>query len=393
MSYAGVRHAVALVALWLVFSGQNAAAGPLTLTTNQWAMAEGDIMEHIAAIAAPRIAMDGRARDDSFWFGTEEVRLSGWFENDAWVLSPVARLQGSFSDHARVLAQTITVDGQVSNGLWAVGLSIGTTTNSMLIGDHFLLADTLSLLGNVEGNIWARSRRITLGGTIHGNVRLYGDDIVIRPGTIILGNLTYTTTNRPIVLDNRTKVSGELKRVDPAGIRGDALMSGGTMAFQLFWFAGALLTGCILLALFPAYFGRVATNLNGNLWRCGLAGVGFVFTTPFVAAAFVFILVGIPFALVLGASYGIILYLGKIPVALAIGSAILRRSGSLNFSRAVLGLVIGLILYYSLSLIPLLGESLQMAATAFGAGSLILSLLTVKKASNGAPPEHEGRPF
>jgi hypothetical protein len=72
-------------------------------------------------------------------------------------------------------------------------------------------------------------------------VRLVGDDIVIRPGTTILGNLHYITTNQSIVLDANSQVSGDLFHM-PAPTIGQTDPSTRLM-FTVYLFGAALLVG------------------------------------------------------------------------------------------------------------------------------------------------------
>lgn len=363
-----------LIAALAVPAARNASA-QITAATNQWVLPADQSLDSVSLVVAEQALVEGQTFDDTFWVIGEEADLNGKFGNDVWLLTTAARLSGSFADHARVLAQSIQVDGIISNGLWAAGGSIITTTNSILYGRQLLVSDSLTLNGHIEGDVYARAHRVTLGGTIVGDIKLYGDDIVIRPGTTVIGDLVYVTTNQSIVLDANSHVSGTLLHLEEPVI--SMMISPKWIALlQLFWFSAALLVGIPFILLFPNLTGQSVRHLRLAMWKCGLIGIASMFGLPLMIMVAMITVIGIPFGLVLGAAYGLLIYLGKFSAALAMGTALLGRRGQISLSGALLSLVCGLFLFYSMALLPYVGASLQTAATAFGAGSLILTMAT-----------------
>ncbi len=353
-----------------------AEKGPVITSTNTWRLEAGDSLERTTFVIAPGVEMTGSAQNDSFWIA-ETIQLDGLFRNDAWAIGSETRLNGIFHDHARIAARSLYVNAIISNGLWAAAGSIATTTNSLLSGDNYLFANNLSLLGDINGNLHARGNQITLGGHITGDVHLYGNDIVIRPGTVINGSIHYDTAGEPIIVGSTSKVSGEVKRLESAN--GDDDLSTWQLSFNLlsglFWFAAALLVGIPFMLIFPRFTGKAVQGLRASTIKCGLVGLAALILTPVFLFMLFFTIVGIPLVFVTAAAYGLLLYLGKFPVALAIGSALLMRRGQISFSLALLALVIGLAVFYSMAVVPFVGGSLQTAASAFGAGSILIALV------------------
>jgi len=386
MTFPPIPLRAALLA-WCSAALTTLAALPIATSTNVWELGPMDTIDSVAFVIAPDIAVQGRTHDDSFWLAQGRASLDGDFGNDAWALAMTAHLGGTFRDHARIVAQAITVNGVVSNGLWALGGSVAVATNAHLGGTQFIVADQVSLLGHIEGPVYARGRSITLGGTIIGSVHLVGDDIVIRPGTPIIGDLHYITTNRSIVLDANSQVSGSLRHLPapPIGARNPQA----ELVFATYFLVAALLVGIPWILAFPNLTGRAVRNLRFTLWRCGLIGIALLFGAPMLLLAIALTVLGLPFAAVLAAFYGIVLYLGKFFTALAIGSALLQKRGQISLSGALLSLVTGLFLYYSVAFIPVVGASLQATMTAFGAGALVLAVWS-GRGRVGAKPETDG---
>jgi hypothetical protein len=362
--------------LLIVCPSARAEKGPIITSTNTWRLEAADALERTTFVIAPGVEVAGSAKNDSFWIA-ETIQLDGLFHNDAWAIGSETRLNGIFHDHARVAARSLHVNAAISNGLWAAAGSIATTTNSMLGGDNYLFANNLSLLGDINGNLHARGNQITLGGNITGDVHLYGNDIVIRPGTVINGSIHYDTAGEPIIVGSASKVSGEVKRmIPPANEETSSSWQFGFGLFSgLFWFAAALLVGLPFMLIFPRFTGKAVQGLRASTVKCGLVGLAALILTPIFLFMLFFTIVGIPMVFVTAAAYGLLLYFGKFPVALALGSALLMRRGQISFSLALLALVIGLAVFYSMAMVPLVGGSLQTAASAFGAGSILIALV------------------
>lgn len=348
------------------------AALPVVVATNTWTLGTDETIERILFVTAPAIHASGEAKNDTFWLSQADITLDGQFNNDVWAFGDTIRLGGHFADHVRAVGRSLVVHGRISNGLWAAATSISTTTNAWLGGDHFITADTVSLLGTIDGNLVARGRQITLGGHINGEVYLYGDDIVVRPGTTVSGSLNYITIGQPVVLDATSHVEGKLRKIDPP--TGETFGTGLNFYWQLYWFIAALLTGLPFVLIFPRFTGLAVQQLRGNLLKSGMVGLAALLLGPVLIIMTFVTIIGIPFSFVLGSGFGLFLYLGKFPVALAIGTALLQHHKQVSLPSALLALVIGLVVVYGLAMIPYAGSSLQTAASAIGFGSLLLTL-------------------
>jgi cytoskeletal protein CcmA (bactofilin family) len=391
------RHATPALALALLMlsvpvrASDEPSGQPAESPTNRviYHQSASEPLYGIGMILADEARVFGPTYDDTFWLITETMELAGSFGNDIWALAGVALLNGGFADHARVAARSVTVDGTISNGLWAAGLSVTITTNAHLYGQHFLLAESLTLLGHVEGDVRARARTITLGGTIVGNLHLTGDDIIIRPGTTVVGDLLYTTTNQTLVLDAHSSVSGVLQRIAPDTTAGTVGLWNRIHGFlRWYWMAGALLTGIAWMLLFPGLNAASVSLLRANPIRCGLIGILYTIALPLLALLALFSLIGLPLGLVAAALAGLGIYLGQFSVALAVGMALTGGRREVSLSQALLALVIGLVLLYGISMIPGIGPTLHSAAGAFGTGSLVQAAWKNRGAVR--PPSHPG---
>ena len=58
------------------------------------------------------------------------------------------------------------------------------------------MGENVIIEGAVSGNVRIIAQRATIGGKIDGDLSVAAQDIVILPGTLLNGNLTYTAPKR-----------------------------------------------------------------------------------------------------------------------------------------------------------------------------------------------------
>jgi hypothetical protein len=136
-------------------------------------------------------------------------------------------------------------------------------------------------------------------------------------------------------------------------------------------FASTLLLGLLLLRIYPVFTPRVASMIQEKPWA--VLGVGglLLFGVPLLILLCMVSVLGIPIGLMLAAMYVVTLYLGRVFVVLWVGQRLLRLvSGS---SSAAWAFVTGLVTYFILSLVPVVGALLTLATIAAGLGAILMT--------------------
>ncbi|NJN68997.1 MAG: hypothetical protein HC801_00860 [Nitrospira sp.] len=136
-------------------------------------------------------------------------------------------------------------------------------------------------------------------------------------------------------------------------------------------FASTLVLGLLLLRIYPAFTPRVASMIQEKPWA--VLGVGglLLFGVPLLILLCMVSVLGIPIGLMLAAMYVVTLYLGRVFVVLWVGQRLLRLvSGS---SSAAWAFVTGLVTYFILSLVPVVGALLTLATIAAGLGAILMT--------------------
>lgn len=103
-------------------------------------------------------------------------------------------------DDLLVAADTITIDGTVDGDLWAVGTTV--SINGVVNGNVVAAGQIVNIDGNVEDTVWAVGQTINVGGNINGNLQVAGLSVNIASTAKIEGNLLFvagiTSIENPI---------------------------------------------------------------------------------------------------------------------------------------------------------------------------------------------------
>lgn len=328
-------------------------------------------------LLADSAQFDGIMENDLFVL-TQDAVFTGRFRYDLWCVSDVINFSGYVQEHARLIgAKTTQVSGQIDLNLIAVASTVMVNENAVIGGDICLLGEHVILEGAVGGSARLVGREATLGGNVNGDVRLIADDIVVLPGTVVEGNIRYTSSQE-LILDSQVMLKGELIRVEPdAEDMGDAEKApfAQRLMLQVYLFLGASLAGLVWLSIFRAPTVRAVNQIRRSTWRCTLAGLIAFCIIPMLAMFALFTIIGIPLGLIAGAAYLILLYVAKIVTGIAIGSIMLRQFGAQPLAQAFGAMIVGLGILYLLASIQIIASTVWFVATIIGLGAIVLSVM------------------
>jgi cytoskeletal protein CcmA (bactofilin family) len=315
------------------------------------------------------------------------VLLPGTFAQDVWGAGETVSFDGRGKDDVRFAGKTVAVGGEVGGNLVAVGESVRLGTNSIVRGHALVAGETVVAEGRVDGGIRIAATSVTLSGDYRGYVRLVADDIVVMPGTQIRGDLTYTSP-KELFLDQKVVLGGQLirKEVPAQEWQTPAPTWRQRAIIQSFLLLCALVVGIPFVAIFPRVTGNAVRLLRTSFWRCALAGFAAFCLMPMLSVFALFTVIGLPLSLLLMTLYFMLIYLSKIVVALALGSALLRRRGHQPFGRVLATLVPGLFLLYVLASLPAVGGAVWTLIVFLGLGAFVLAVFSAQGPDLPEPP-------
>lgn len=331
------------------------------------------------------VEISGTVNGDVYAVGGQ-VTIDGKINGDLIALGGTVNVSGTISQNVRIAGGNINITGEVGKNVTAAAGHLSIAQQGRIYGGLVAAAGTVNLTGPIGGNADLAAGNVTLSNAIAGEVRAAAGQLRVTSRGAISGNLTYWS-NQPPAIDEGAKISGKVISGRPMEL-GKA--SGREFRSAMIFLAlvaksisliSTLILGLILISLFPGLHEATITTLKQSPWSS--LGVGFVFffMVP-ITAVFLFLSIfGIPLAFILGSAYMIFLYVVRIPLILSGGLFLYERFGkTISNSWAFF---IGLLIYFFLGFIPLIGNLVTMAILFFGAGAAILTFRNLySKAEN-----------
>lgn len=329
---------------------------------------------------------------DHFAFGPL-VEIAGTVNGDVYALGGQVLIDGRVNGDVLVAAGRVSVSGAVAQDLRVIGGQVIVTGN---IGRNVTVsAGNLELTPSavVNGSLVAAGGNVYLGSPIGGNARIAGGTVIIADqvngnvdaavGSLritskaqIQGNVNYLS-HREASVDEGARIQGKLARSVPRKIpklepEDVAIFFAGWGLVMLAVSAvSTLILGLLSLRFLPRYHDSVLNVLRDKPWAS--MGIGFIaaVVTP-VACAILFATVfAIPIALILVASYFILLYWGRIFVMTRIGEVIFRLFRATPWEGWAF--ILGWVVYYFIAVIPVIGWLMVILMVLYGLGAELIA--------------------
>jgi cytoskeletal protein CcmA (bactofilin family) len=363
------------------------------------------------------------AVDDDLYVGAGTVSIAGTVNGDATVAGGTVSVRGTVNGSLNVAGGTVDVLGdvtgavRVSGGTVSIAGSVGrdvvlfggTATiesGAEIGGDLAGATGTLTVGGTVGGDLLAGAGTIEIIGTVNGSVDVGVGMLTLAPSAVVGGDLTYTSEEEATIADG-AQIGGEVERREPEAVDdGGPTIADNPVVSYLGLLLGMLLLGWGLLAVRP----RLALGSAEALRTAPLVvlGIGFgaligqfvLFGLLILVGALVAALVG-PLggafflaAIVLLLLIVLLILLSAVPLAMAIGRAVLPNASS--YLAYLAGAAILCLVLIVAGYVPVLGGVLFLLVWILGLGAFIVYswrtrsepyvIVTPPAAPEGAPP-------
>ncbi len=331
--------------------------------------------------AGQRNEISGTVNGDVYAAGGQ-VNFDGKINGDFLVAGGQVTIDGEVNGDVRVAGGTVTISNKVSHNLTVLGGNVEVTSSGSIGASIVGAAGNLNLNGPVAANIRVGSGNLAINSKVGGNVDAAVGQLRLGSKADIGGNFTYWSRDK-VSMAEGAKVSGKVTQKEPIAVAKTSaisLPSAGQIAdtlkgFFLFVrildFLTLLLAGVLLIWLAPALDDRVQATIKKEHWlSLGIGLAGWILI-PIVAIAFLITLIGIPVGLIIGVWYAIVLYFARIFAIIWLGKFIVD-SFKWNFGRYGT-FFFGLVIFWLLSLLGVVGILVNVVAFLFGFGALLIS--------------------
>jgi cytoskeletal protein CcmA (bactofilin family) len=318
------------------------------------------------------VEISGKVNGDVYAAG-KHVRVTGTITGDLLAVAEILSISGTVSQDARIAGQQITVTGHIGKNVTAGAENLEFTNSATVKGSILAGAVDVIISSSVGRDVRVGATSLTITGKVNGNVSAFAENTVLTTGSSVQGDLTYWS-EKEASIDEMATVEGKIKRILPSPPHTEEdkekprFLSGSYLLIKALSFLTLLVIGILIMHFFPNFNEAVITKMRE---RPGASlGIGFVtlIITPVVGFILFFTIIGIPFALLLLLSYPLSIYLVRIFAAHWFGSSLFGRKMSEKWAFAL-----GLLLFFSVTVIPYIGWLANITAVLFGLGASIMT--------------------
>ncbi len=320
-------------------------------------------------IASNNVDVEGLINGD-LTVAAGTVTLNGKVNGDVVVTGGKLIINGEVTDDVRAAGGEIDINGKINDDLIAAGGEVTIGKDAIILGSASIFSGSVDAHGKVgeDLDIVSYSRGdVNIGGETDGNMNVKASNIHLLNSAKINGQFNYTSNNEAMI-----DQGAEIKGGSHYTIIGNTSFGRETISFIIYWFLASLITGIILILIFPEWLDAVGVSIKKNpLKSMGIGAISFVIVSLLVIFFFVTI-IGIPIALLFLLFFVIALYLTKIFTSIWIGSlAFYRRRKKLGRGELILRFTGGLIILTILFALPYLGYLARFLSLILGFGGII----------------------
>jgi len=321
------------------------------------------------------IQVSGTVNGDAY-IGGGKIRVDGTVNGDLLVTGGDVNISGTVSQDIRVVGGQVTFSGKVGGNLTVAGGNIVIADSAEVDGNLVIGAGNAEIAGTVAGDVTAGVGNLVISGKIGGDVTAGASRLNLTSKSQIGGNLTYWSDTEARI-DNTDSVAGNIDYNKTPGVAKRRIERVKVPALKvqyagkIYSFVTSLLVGLLLLHFYPKYIQKTTTTLRKRPLTA--LGVGFLalFFTPLVIFFVLITIIGIPLSLILLAAYLVYVYLAKIYFAFWLGTIVAEKTKQKLQTGWIM--VFGLLLYYILTLIPVVHGLTVFFAILFGLGASIIT--------------------
>ncbi|MCX5732403.1 MAG: hypothetical protein NTY18_13870 [Deltaproteobacteria bacterium] len=321
-------------------------------------------------LAGGTVDVHGKVEGDLV-MAAAQAGLDGIVTGDVTAAGALVHVGGVVGDDVRALGGRVIVEGGVGDGLLAGGGEITLTRGTRVGGNAILGGWRVIDLGDVDGDLLAAGQYVEIAGDVGGRATIWADELVIGPKARLLRDLVVHSPNPPRIAEGARIAGRVVLEASPAPAvsewpRGLA----GALAMQ----AGLLLVAWAWMVLVPA----LSREAAATDWRkmAFVQGIGFalVLGLPLLAVLLAVTVVGIPVAVGVAATWGVLLLAGYSSTAICLGNWLraLRRGGASarGLRETLLWTLLALLLLRVAGAIPWMGPVVTAGALFFGVGAV-----------------------
>ena len=321
--------------------------------------------------AGQRVIIQGTVNGDAYVAGGI-VEIDGTINGDLLAAGGQVIVSGTVTNNIRAAGGTIRIDGNVGRDVTTAGGSIAVGKQSSVSGNLLAAGGDMTISGNIGKEARLAGSQLTVLGSVNGPVAFSGGKLDIVPGARIQKDLLVEVKDTSNINIAPGVVQGTVTRhikekPEETRILGVSLFA---FWFSFFWICSTLVTGLVLVLLFPAQVIGTASAIEQRPGVSAVTGLIGLVVIPFAVLLLMVTLVAIPLALFVIAVFFFLLYLSQLALGVAVGDRIFHLEGKRAW-RLFLPVAVGVLIVQLLALVPFLKILIILAEFILGFGALL----------------------
>jgi cytoskeletal protein CcmA (bactofilin family) len=326
--------------------------------------------------AASNVTINGTINGDVFCAG-QMITINATVNGDVLCAGQDITVNGRVNGSVRLAGQVVNLNGRVMRSA-SIATQDFTMNNGSSVGiDLSLVGQDASIDAPVGRDVNGTVQSVSFSSAVGRNVTLHANTIALNHGTVIVGDLTYTSPHTVQRADG-TFIRGAVT-YHKASPHNTSLNTGVFIWAELFWLVALIVFCAVIVALFPQQFRAWNVEWGAPFWWAVLVGFIAMFAVPLIVILLALTLIGIPLAIVLGLLWIVEAFLAVPFSAYFVGSLIVTKR------HPIWLVIVGIIILGIIELIPILGWIIGAIAYWLGSGTLIMGL----NRRYGRPTYHE----
>lgn len=322
-----------------------------------------------------RVEISGTVNGDVY-AAAGTVFVDGKVNGDLLVAGGTVTINGTVTQDVRVGTGNLTVTGKIGGNLTVGGGNVEVTNSAEIAGSILAGAGNLNLSGKVGKSIKVGAGSLRIDSSIGGDVEASVGSLALASKAVVGGNVTYWS-DKDAFVDIAAKVTGQtVKKVPPQEsrippLRLVAFLEGVKTILRIISFVSTLVLGLLLLKLLPKFLETTKDNINKKPLASFVTGLVGLFAWPVVAVLLLITIVGLPLGLIALVGYTIAVWISKIFVINWLGAKIFEQTT--KKTSPYWAYIVGIIVFYLIGWLPILGGIETVLALIFGLGTLLLT--------------------
>jgi cytoskeletal protein CcmA (bactofilin family) len=365
-----------LIPAFLVIAPKAHAAAKKDFGNKTVTLGAEEVVDGNYYAAGETIEILGTVNGDVYAVGGQ-VLVKGTVNGDLITAGGVVDISGYIDQDVRVAGGQVSINAAVGKNLSAAGGNVLLSETASVGNALQVAAGTVIVKSSVGSETMIAAGSATIEGKLNGSLEAKVGNLRISPNAAILGNVDYWSPEEANI-SQAAGISGSItkhlpvKNLTPSTQKQiDKFVHGADILSKLLSITTTLIIGLILIKAFPNCTSRTLKALRQRPWAS--LGIGFasIILVPVASVLLILTLFGTPLGILSLIIFATYLFYARIYVIIALGDFLMKKLNQTN--NSLISLLIGIVIYYALTSLPLLGSIVKLITVFLGVGSGLIA--------------------